>query len=165
MVCVFEKIFMAWGAVLLERDKMKKAVVIAGICIVLVIGILSWDSGEDELNIFKGIPSAEIPKKCLEYRNDVCGLFDCMVDMCWCDEGQVPGPILVEGAGVIESEEEAIIAVKQYVEEASSDYRNVRRAVKLNSVFFNVFAYNAEGDEKTFTVAADGTIFLTVCGV
>ena len=45
-----------------------------------------------------------------------------------------------------------------------SDYR-VTNVVRLNNIFFNVFAENAGYDEITFTVAVDGTIMKTICGV
>lgn len=41
---------------------------------------------------------------------------------------------------------------------------STERAVNLNGVFFNVFL-NYKGDEETVTVAADGTIFQTICVV
>ncbi len=130
--------------------------------ILLIIILFSWylqpkDLGEDDLRRFKGIASAEIPISCLSDRDDVCALFDCMVDYCWCDE-MFPSSILIEGTTIISNEEEAMNTVKQV-----SGYE-VKRAVKLNNVFYNVFT-NAGGGEKVYTVAADGTIMKTMCGV
>jgi hypothetical protein len=113
----------------------------------------------DDLRRYKGIAWAEIPGGCLEYREDVCGLFECMVDRCWCDE-LMPEPILYEKEGVmIASEEEATA----YVQETFKDVE-VKRAVKLNNIFFNVFA-DDNGEEIVYTLAVDGTIIKTTCGV
>jgi len=132
-------------------------------------GCLDGNQGEDDLKLYKGISTAEIPGECLQFKDDVCGLFDCMVEMCWCDDGHFPSPIIKEGSSTVQNEEEAVNAVQAYVTETGSEYSDVQRAVNLGDnihrVFFNVFAYNEAGDEKVFTVAADGTILLTICGV
>ena len=124
--------------------------------------------GEDDLRLFRGIPTAEIPQDCRGFRDDVCGLFDCMVDSCWCDE-TTANPILWQWNNIVRNEEEAMAAVWEYVQSSGLEYSEVRKAVNLGDdahrVFFNVFVYNAWGDEKVFTVAADGTIIKTVCGV
>ena len=45
-------------------------------------------------------------------------------------------------------------------------YRKVKKAVKINNVFYNVFVdEHEEGNEVTYTVAVDGTIIKTICGV
>lgn len=121
--------------------------------IILSIFILGCGQGDDNLSVYKGIPSAEIPGDCLAYRDDICSLFDCMVDLCWCKES--PDAILVEGNTVILTEEEAM----QHVEDNLG--LEIKNAVELNNIFFNVFSI----DDETYTVAKDGTIFLTVCGV
>ncbi len=146
---------------------MKKTVILLIILSILLVSCIS-NGGEDDLRLFRGIPAAEVPGKCLEHRDDVCGLYDCMVDRCWCDEARPEGPILYETTGIsIQTEEEAMSIVKQYVQDSKEygEYSNVKRAVKLNNVFFNVFAENENYDEKVFTVATDGTIILTMCGV
>ena len=136
---------------------------------IIVSGCVDGNQGADDLKLFKGIATAEIPGECLDFREDVCGLFDCMVDMCWCDSGNFPSPIIKEGTESVQSEQEAINLVQSYVDESGSEYNDVRRAVNLSDdihrVFFNVFAFNAAEDEKVFTVAADGTIIVTQCGV
>ncbi len=126
--------------------------------------------------LFKEIPGAIVPSPCESFaREHICALFKCMVDSCWCDEGSIPSPILEEpsavgsfigaGTAAIKSDQDAIAAVQRYVQRTGSEYSDVRRAVKLNNVFWNVFAFNSENDETVFTVAADGTILKTVCGV
>jgi len=136
---------------------------------IVLSGCLDGNLGDDDLKLYKGIPTAEIPGECLQFRDDVCGLFDCMVDRCWCDDGHFPSPIIKEGSSTVQNEAEAIAAVQAYVNETGSEYSDVRRAVNLSDeihrVFFNVFAYNESGDEQVFTLAADGTIILTQCGV
>ena len=114
---------------------------------------------------YKGIESAPIPSYCEQFKDDACGLFDCMVDFCWCENPEAPKTILQQGNTVIENEQQAIAVVKQYVQSQNLQHTNVEKAVKINTVFWNVFVYNAWGDEKVFTVAADGTIIKTVCGV
>lgn len=108
-------------------------------------------------------PIREVPLECQEFKDDVCALFDCMVDQCWCDD--FSDPVLPAAETEISNEEEAIAFIEQYLESSNSEYNDVRSANALNDVFFNVFAYNVMDDEKVFTVRADGTIILTVCGI
>jgi len=122
------------------------------------------NQGEVDLN-YEGIPLSDIPSECLKFKNNVCDLFDCMVDKCWCDEANIPSPILLEGKNIISNEEEAMQAARQYVQDKNLGYSEVKMAVRLNNVFFNVFAYNSANEEMTFTVASDGTILKTICGV
>jgi hypothetical protein len=152
------------------------------VAIVVIAGVYVWwtakqggggngggNQGEDDLSLYKGIPSARIPGNCLGARNDACELFACMVSQCFCLES--PNKVLFKTpAGVLaESEDEAKNAVTSFLVSApgSAEYAGfaVKRAVKLNAVFWNVFAEDASGNEKTFTVAADGTIIKTVCNV
>lgn len=121
----------------------------------------SEDMGEDDLTGKTGLDSVSIPEHCAEYESDVCALFDCMVDYCWCLES--PDAVLVEGSGFVTSEAEARYAVEDYLE--SQGGLTVKSAVKLNEAFYNVFAEDAEGNEEVFTVAADGSIIKTICGV
>ena len=118
--------------------------------------------GEDDLSSLNGLDTAEIPANCEEHRHDPCALFKCMVDSCWCFEGY-PGPVLYEGNGFVLSEAEARYAMEDYLE--SRGGLTVKNAVKLNEAFYNVFAEDVEGNEETFTVAADGSIIKTICGV
>ncbi|MBN2488852.1 MAG: hypothetical protein JXA98_07480 [Methanosarcinaceae archaeon] len=123
------------------------------------------DGDKDGAVYYKGIETAEIPEGCIKYQDDVCGLFDCMVDLCWCDDSSPESPVLYEPTGVIvTNEEEAKYVVRLYLEENKLEYE-IGNCIKLNSVFFNVFASDEHGDEFTYTVAADGTIIKTFCGV
>jgi hypothetical protein len=140
---------------------MKLRLIISFVALLVLLSSCVSNQGKDDLRLFEGIPSAVIPGACLEYRNDACQLFSCMVDSCWCYDS--PGMLLFKASGIVNSNQDAINAAAEYLGEQSA-YR-VRRAVKLNSVFFNVFAYNADNDEKVLTVAADGTVLKTVCGV
>ena len=71
----------------------------------------------------------------------------------------------MEGKVPVETEQEAMETVKEYLGEKNIQYSSVDRAVKLNDIFFNVFASDKAGDEMVYTVAVDGTIILTQCGV
>ena len=150
---------------------MKKTTKILVIVFVLVFAFLlyynlttKWHPGPDETRLYKGIEGAEIPG-CVEFKDDVCGLFDCMVDMCWCDDSSPDLPILYEKEGIsIANENEAVSYVQKFVDDNNPTY-TVKRAVKLNNVFFNVFAENEAYDELVYTVAVDGTIMKTICGV
>lgn len=153
---------------------MKKAIVcLCMIFISVVITACERDMGDDDLRRYKGIAWAEIPGNCLEYREDICELFDCMVDMCWCDDSSPDLPIIYEKEGVaIQNEEEAMAFVNEYLNErlsgksgSSPEYIEVKRAVELNNIFYNVFAEEDTGNEIVYTVAVDGTIIKTICGV
>lgn len=125
------------------------------------------NQGQDDLQYYKGIPTAKLPDSCISFGNDVCGLFDCMVGQCWCapESSGNPSAILAEGNTEIQTGADAMAVVEQYVNEGASGYTKNMKAVQLNNIFWNVFAYNSENDEKVYTVAADGTIIATVCGV
>ncbi|MFH1404054.1 MAG: hypothetical protein ABIH11_07290 [Candidatus Altiarchaeota archaeon] len=123
------------------------------------------NQGDDDLRRYKGIAWAEIPQECRGERDDVCGLFECMVEQCWCSDYRVEGPVLVEGKSPVRTPGEAKQVVVDYVKAEKISYSDVRRAAELNDVFFNVFAYDKNGDEMVYTVAADGAIILTECGV
>ena len=148
---------------------MKKRLLIASVFLIIIAssGCLEPPINGNGTKLYKGIATAEIPQECIESGNDVCALFDCMIDQCWCEQG--PNAVLVVGTTVITSEQDAINLVQNYVESTGSEYTNVERAVNLDDethkVFFNVFAYNDTNDEEVFTVAADGTIIKTLCGV
>lgn len=116
------------------------------------IFLLGCNQGDDNLAVYKGISSAEIPDKCLAYRGDVCELYDCMVPLCWC--APYPDAILLEGNTVILTEEEAM----EYVEEQFDV--EATGSAEINDVFFAVFV----GDDG-YTVAKDGTVIQIVCGV
>ena len=136
------------------------------IILVFLVIVFSGCTEPQEPNFFKGIKTAPIPESCVEYNENVCGLFDCMVDSCWCEES--PDAITSSnGNTIITSEEEAMEQIQNHIFTPYNTMPKgivVERAVKLNPVFYNVFVDN-QGDEEVYTVAADGTIIKTVCGV
>jgi len=113
-----------------------------------------------EANLF-----GEVPEKCLPFKENICDLFNCMIDSCWCDELSFPSAILTLEDKEVLNEKDATTAVKEYLEISGSEYIDIRKAVRLNSFFFNVFAYTEEKKEKVFTIAADGTIFIAICNI
>jgi len=142
---------------------MKKLIAI--LSLLILVGC-SGNLGEDDLSHswYKGITDAEIPGKCLDDRGDVCALFDCLVNLCWCDDSSPDLPILYEKEGIsLSTTEEAVNYVQKYVDDNTLGY-SVKRAVKLNNIFFNVFAEDETGDEVVYTLAVDGTILKTFCG-
>jgi len=150
-----------------EGDTVKKLL----IGIVLLIFLAGCNSVPDDLSYFNGISTAKIPQKCLEYKDDVCGLFACTVDMCWCDDSTYK-KIVYKSEGVsIQNKSEAIMYVEKFLDatiEGDVKYleaKKMTRAVKLNNIFYNVFGKDSTGNEIVYTLAVDGTIFRTVCGV
>jgi len=123
---------------------------------VLGIFLISGCSNDEANSRFK-----DVPEKCKAFSDDVCGLFSCMTDNCWCDEG-IDGAVLMEGTNDVENEDGALFTVLPYL--GRDLLTGNERAVKLNSVFYNVFIDYADREE-VFTVANDGTIIKTVCGV
>ena len=135
--------------------KMKKLTIIG--MIVLAVFVVACTP---KVVLYKGIEGAEITGSCVEH-DDVCGLFACMVDLCWCDSGNVLSPVLHEGDTVITLGEDAMKLTEEYFPE---DY-TVTGAKKINTVFYNIFAEDEEGNEEVLTVAVDGTVIKTQCGV
>ena len=135
---------------------------------------IEWHPGPDSMQ-YKSIEGTQVVAKCLEYKDDTCGLFDCMVDRCWCDDSSPDLPILYETQTIITDEQGAIDVVNSYIAklkygELETDIKNpkileVTWAVQLNNIFYNVFVEDGEGSETIFTVAIDGTIMKTICGV
>ncbi len=122
--------------------------------------IYDWRGKEDTVN-YKGIEGAAIVGECEKYADDVCGLFGCQVVGCWCDEVGPSDSILVEGSAVVGNEYDAEQAVKKIMGEDET----LKNSAKLNNIFYNVFTHDEEGNEKVYTVAVDGSIILTQCGV
>ncbi|MFH1663244.1 MAG: hypothetical protein ABH986_00225 [archaeon] len=133
--------------------------VFVGLFLVLLV-FLSGCAQEKVL--FDDAEAVKVPDKCIQQKDDVCGLFACMVDNCWC-ESSVEDPVLFEGNTTIQNEQQAISVVEKYLL-VFSEPHTMTSAVKLNSVFYNLFV-DFSGEEKVFTVAADGTIIRTQCGV
>ena len=139
---------------------------IKAIFVLVTIIALSGCIEPEEPNFFNGIETVSIPEYCFEYKKDVCGLFDCMVDSCWCKEGS--DQILMEGRTIVANEEDALNVVKNFIFAPDATLPEgivIENAVKINSVFYNVFVNNSFGEEDVYTIAVDGTIIQTVCGV
>ncbi|MBN2127179.1 MAG: hypothetical protein JW703_02175 [Candidatus Diapherotrites archaeon] len=130
--------------------------------LILLLGCV----GPTEPTYFKNTSSLMTPE-CKEFKNDVCGAFECMVQECWCMES--PDRILFENYIEVKTEQEALNLVNVYLYsehmEKGAELITAKNAFKLNSVFYNVFAEDFQGNELVFTVAADGTIIKTQCGV
>jgi hypothetical protein len=118
---------------------------------------------------YKDIEQADIPKSCIDFNDAVCGLFDCMVDMCWCDESSPKSPIIYEKQNVVlNNEQDVEDYIEDYMDHGDPEYKKyskITNIVKLNNIFYNVFAEDPQGEEIVFTVAIDGTIIITTCGV
>ncbi|MFH1240393.1 MAG: hypothetical protein V1672_04190 [Candidatus Diapherotrites archaeon] len=141
---------------------MKKIVlVLLLVSTILFSGCLDDFGGKPKI-VFKGMDDVRVPEECADVKDDVCGLFSCMVDLCWCKEG--PDMILYEPNTDVSSNTEATQLVMTYISENSLNL-TVTNSVQLNTVFYNVFAEDSSGNEEVFTVAADGTIIQTICGV
>jgi len=131
-----------------------------------LILLFSGCNEPQESAYYKGIESALVSSECADSKDDVCGLFDCMTDLCWCYKG--PDQVLFEGSTVVASEAEAMQAVSKYISDPYATPPQgivVERAVEINSIFYNVFVTYADGNEEVLTVAVDGTIIKTICGV
>jgi len=140
------------------------------IIFLLVLGVFLFGCPQEKV-LFKGIESAELPGYCAEFKEDVCGIYSCLTENCWCE--QSPDKILSQGNTVLETEEQAVKEVQKYLDNLKKiaffdnpkDIFEAKTAVKSNNVFYSVFAENPKGDEKVFIIAADGTIIKTQCGV
>ncbi|MBU0662903.1 MAG: hypothetical protein ABH854_04975 [Candidatus Diapherotrites archaeon] len=122
----------------------------------------SGGGGSGEV-LFAGVSGATVPAECAGDKDDVCALFECMVDLCWCEDAP-GGGVYMQGKGAVTSEQGAMDAVSEYMKTKAYRLTPVR-AVKLNSVFYNVFTEDKDVGENSFTVAADGTVMKTQCGV
>ncbi len=123
------------------------------------------DLGNDNLYPYKGITVSkdEIPQEC-EGLED-CDMFACMVSQCWCKETAPEGGIVFHSTNKANDEADAVSIAEEYLISENLDYdESSLGAVKLNGLFYNVF-YEIEGDEQVLTIAIDGTIMETVCGV
>ena len=58
---------------------MKKLLIVI-LLLVFSAGFFGNGDGNDAV-FYKGIETAEIPMGCIDYKDDVCALFDCMVDL------------------------------------------------------------------------------------
>ncbi|MFH1285067.1 MAG: hypothetical protein ABIH99_00625 [Candidatus Micrarchaeota archaeon] len=143
---------------------MKSVYLVIAVTAVLLFGCAG--STEVKGTPYKNVTLAEdaIPKECAGLED--CALFSCMIASCWCDEYDGSSGVLVQGGEKIGSEEEAQARAEDYLKTNSIDYEEESvRASQLNDVFYNVFYEDGYGDEKVVTVAVDGTIMKTECGV
>ncbi|MBN2142399.1 hypothetical protein JW711_03645 [Candidatus Woesearchaeota archaeon] len=132
---------------------------------VITLIFLGGCSASTSTAYYKGIESAGPLETCAEYQDDACGLFSCMVDMCWCDDSRSK-PILYEKENtIISNEEQAVAYVQEYLKLEDKSETLAKSAVKINNVFYNVFTEDTTGYEEAFTLAVDGTILRTTCGV
>ena len=151
---------------------MKKTIITTSVIIVIILASLvywavtqKWHPGPDALKYYRDIETAEITKDCIDKREDVCQLFDCMVDLCWCDDSSPETPIVgfTENT-VLKTTEEVETYMQDFLEKNFYDWE-INNVIELNDVFFNVIMTDENGDEITYTVAADGVILKTLCGV
>jgi len=156
----------------METQNIIKNIITCSVLAVLLFVLAGC--GSDNSYLYKDIADAVVPDECAEYKDDTCSLFDCMIDSCWCDDSSPDLPILYETLIAFNNEQGAIDAVNVYKAELIYNGPNdmfetpenwdVQSAVKLNDIFYNVFVDNNE-EELVFTVAVDGTIIKTICGV
>lgn len=132
--------------------------------IVLSIFLLGCLGQTPSSTTFKGIEGASIHGKCAAHADDVCRLFGCMVDHCWCNDDLPGGAILKEGEGIMGGSDDAMVEVQEYLWRENPGM-DAMRVAELNPVFYSVFATNKYGEEETYIVAKDGTIMKTLCGV
>lgn len=136
------------------------------IVIVIIIAVLAGVAGGIIFISSGGIKensSIAIPEKCQAIQGDICALFDCMVEQCWCDTGSI-NPIVFQRDSQITTENQAVSFVNEYLATISTD-SEAKKAVKINSFFFNVFVYDKSENESVFSVSANGKIIITICGV
>ncbi|PIY91867.1 hypothetical protein COY71_00845 [Candidatus Micrarchaeota archaeon CG_4_10_14_0_8_um_filter_60_7] len=149
----------------------KKALLVVAPLLALALAGCVQPPGPPEGGLlWHGFEWAAVPSQCEASMSDACSLYGCMVESCWCAE-TAPSAIVAEWNHPVSDENAAMAAVNENLDavsgrlwpDASSEVV-VKRAVKLNAIFFNVFL-DYGGDEGVVTVAADGTIFLSQCGV
>jgi ribose 5-phosphate isomerase len=147
---------------------MKRAIFILIIIIALVVLavfiVVAYNKGGEKLSSApKEVPV--IPQKCQAVKDDTCALFSCVVNNCWCDENILDGPVLTETNEQIIDADDAASAVLNYLKSVDSEYVYDTEAVRLNDLFFNVFSYNKDNEERVLTISFDGKILETVCGI
>lgn len=134
-------------------------------CLLFLFGCSSGPNPPDNLYAYKNVTVAKdlIPSACWEKVD--CEMFSCMVSQCWCKSIPPEDGIVYRANLSVTTEEGAKSIVVNYLDSAFTSYdKSKMKAVKLNEVFYNVF-YEVDGSEKVLTVAVDGTVMETVCGV
>jgi len=118
----------------------------------------------DNLYSYKNItvPADSIPDNC-RLKED-CEMFSCLVSQCWCRQIPPEGGVIYRANRTVGDENIAKSVVADYLI-SNGTVMNVKKAVKLNEIFYNVFYEVPDGGEKVLTVAVDGTVMETICGV
>jgi hypothetical protein len=139
---------------------MKKELILIGILIMVFSGCI------DETVYYKNT-NIVIPQECAEFKNDTCGVYECMTSNCWCKSN----PLLpFETFIPVNSEQDAMNAVNALIAELKFSEitdglnREILEIKKSNELFYSV-TVNAEGFTEQYFVAVDGTVIQTVCGV
>lgn len=150
------------------KNKGFVSIIVIILIIVLIIGgvifgVIYNNKGEKENSKEEESKEVVISEKCQDFKDDVCDLFSCVVESCWCGNG--PSPVLAEMGEQVTKEEEATKVVSDYLKSVDSEYIYNIRAVKINDLFYNVFSYDKDGDEQALTISFNGKIIKTVCGV
>lgn len=136
-----------------------------GVLILLIVIIVGGGaylllSGNDN----EVAPPSSVLGECEEFRDDICGLFDCMTPGCWCKDDPSGGVVYQEKT-TVSNEASAERVVTNYLSSVGSgDYESIR-ATRLNVAFFNVCVEDERGDEEVFTVSERGEVLVTICGV
>jgi len=146
----------------------KKAILILGL---ILIGLFLFGCTEENQQVtYKHIKDANIPAECASFENDACELFECMVAQCSCDKTSKQNPIW-EGCaspGLCSYEFRTESSIKGVVEDFINynnlELTDVKKAIKLNTVFWNVFVDN-NGTEEVYVVVVDGSVIKPACGV
>ncbi|MFA6531153.1 MAG: hypothetical protein WCT31_05455 [Candidatus Micrarchaeia archaeon] len=132
--------------------------------IFLALGCLS-NNGQDNSYDYNGVnvSKSSILQECLNKTD--CDMFSCMVPSCWCKSGQLSNGIIFKSGKTVTDRNGAKKTVSDYLSLNSIPFIQVRNAIKLNEIFYNVFYEDANGDVYGLIVAVDGTIMETECGV
>ncbi|MFA5049450.1 MAG: hypothetical protein WC501_00420 [Candidatus Micrarchaeia archaeon] len=128
-------------------------------------GCLIGPNPDDHKYSYKGIIifKSAVPAECIGMED--CEMFSCMVENCWCKKTPPGGGIIFRSKKTINNTNDAIQIVSNYLNSNAIEYeQQTITAAKLNEVFYNVF-YNVDGNEQVLTIAIDGTIMETICGV
>ncbi len=154
----------------------KNCFAVTSILIILALVIVMGGLGYFLLSNKEGKDTSVsvIPTECQPFQDDICSLFECMVESCWCNNSSPESPVLYETYIAVNDEQGAKDAVYAYIAELmygsdksvseEAKKMKINNVVKLNAVFYNVFV-DKEGEEIVYTVGKDGQILVTVCGI
>ncbi len=146
---------------------MKKAMIIGSVAVFVFLLFMGCNEWQPRPVFYKNIEQAELqlPNSCDGSQNDVCATFSCLTPNCWCKDS--PETVLVKGTNTkkIENNIQARKIVEDYLLKTNIEGFIITSSVQLNNIFYNVFVEDELGDELVYTVAIDGAIIETVCGV